>query len=250
MENSSKRWQISPELTPEADRSLKDFQQPLRQILFNRGYATPNSALNFLSATPPPHSEPTNLLGMEAAILRLDAAINHGEKIAIYGDYDADGVTATALLFQVLTSLGTQVEGYIPNRFDEGYGLNNEALDNLNERGIGLVVTVDCGVRSLEEANHASEIGLDLIITDHHHPADELPQARAVINPKQSGDNYPDKNLAGVGLAYKLANGLLDRLKVRGFPNAADIPNNELLDLVALGTVADLAPSSRKTAAW
>jgi single-stranded-DNA-specific exonuclease len=242
MENSSKQWQISPELTPEADQSLKDFQQPLRQILFNRGYATPSSALNFLAATPPPDTEPTNLLGMEAAISRLESAITHEEKIAIYGDYDADGVTATALLFQVLTLLGTQVEGYIPNRFDEGYGLNNEALDNLHARGIGLVVTVDCGVRSLEEANHARDLGLDLIITDHHHPADELPQALAVINPKQPGDNYPDKNLAGVGLAYKLAKGLLDHLKVRGFPGANDIPDDELLDLVALGTVADLAP--------
>ena len=242
MENSSKRWQIASELTPEADRSLKDFQQPLRQILFNRGYATPSSALNFLAATPPSHSEPTNLLGMEAAISRLESAISNGEKIAIYGDYDADGVTATALLFQVLTKLGTQVEGYIPNRFDEGYGLNNEALDSLHEGGIGLVVTVDCGVRSLEEADHARELGLDLIITDHHHPADELPHARAVINPKQSGDNYPDKNLAGVGLAYKLAIGLLEHLKVRDFPNADDIPDNEILDLVALGTVADLAP--------
>jgi single-stranded-DNA-specific exonuclease len=242
MEKSTKYWQIAPHLTPEADRSLKDFQQPLRQILFNRGYATPSSALNFLSATPPPNSEPTNLLGMELAISRLESAISHGEKIAIYGDYDVDGVTATALLVQVLSLLGTQVEGYIPNRFDEGYGLNNKALDNLHERGIGLVVTVDCGIRSLEEANHARELGLDLIITDHHHPADELPQAIAVINPKQPGDTYPNKDLAGVGLAFKLAKALIESLETSGQLKNITIEDADLLDLVALGTVADLAP--------
>jgi single-stranded-DNA-specific exonuclease len=242
MENTSKHWQIAPELTREADQSLKDFQQPLRQILFNRGYATPASTLAFLSAAPPPNSEPTNLLGMDAAVSRLVSAISNGEKIAIYGDYDADGVTATALLYQVLASLGSQVEGYIPNRFDEGYGLNNEALDSLHQRGISLVITVDCGIRSIDEANHARDLGLDLVITDHHHPGDELPEAVAVINPKQPGDNYPDKNLAGVGLAYKLAKGLLAQLNAKGYPKVGDILDEDLLDLVALGTVADLAP--------
>jgi len=242
MEKTSKHWQIAPGLTPEAELSLKDFQQPLRQILFNRGYATPSSALDFLSATPPPNSEPTNLIGMEPAVARLDSAISKGEKIAIYGDYDADGVTATALLFQVLTTLGAQVEGYIPNRFDEGYGLNIEALNALSTSGVDLVVTVDCGVRSLEEARHAQRLGLDLIITDHHHPADELPEVLAVINPKQPGDDYPAKDLAGVGLAYKLARGLLDQMKETSRAMYTEIDDTELLDLVALGTVADLAP--------
>jgi single-stranded-DNA-specific exonuclease len=242
MENSSKRWQIAPVLTPEAEKSLGDFQHPLRQILFNRGYSTPAAALNYLAATPPPDSEPSNLLGMESAVARLYSAIVKKEKIAIYGDYDADGVTATALMVQVLSALESQVEGYIPNRFDEGYGLNNKALDNLHEQGVDLIVTVDCGVRSIEEADHAKELGLDLIITDHHHPGEELPRVVAVINPKQLGDNYPDKNLAGVGLAYKLAVALLDHLRRVEYTRTDLIDEADLLDLVALGTVADLAP--------
>jgi single-stranded-DNA-specific exonuclease len=242
MVNSSKKWQIAPVLTPEAEKSLNDFPQPLRQILFNRGYSTQTSALNFLSATPPPLSEPNNLLGMGEAVSRLTAAIAKGESIAIYGDYDADGVTATALMVQVLTDIGARVEGYIPNRFDEGYGLNNEALENLKNQGVDLVVTVDCGVRSIEEANHAMKLGLDMIITDHHHPSDELPKVVSVINPKQSGDHYPDKNLAGVGLAYKLALALIKAERKNGSNRANGIDEADLLDLVALGTVADLAP--------
>jgi single-stranded-DNA-specific exonuclease len=134
------------------------------------------------------------------------------------------------------------VEGYIPNRFDEGYGLNNEALDSFKESAVSLVITVDCGIRSIEEAEHAREIGLDLIITDHHHPGDQLPPAAAVLNPKQPGDAYPDKNLAGVGIAYKLALALLSELRRTGDRLAADFDETQLLDLVALGTVADLAP--------
>lgn len=242
MDKSSKKWQIAPGLTPEAEKTLANFQQPLRQILFNRGYSTESSALNYLAAAPPPGSEPNNLLGMGEAVSRLTSAITHQEKIAIYGDYDADGVTATALMVQVLTALGANVEGYIPNRFDEGYGLNNEALDYLKERRVNLIITVDCGVRSLEEANHAKNLGMDLVITDHHHPSDELPQVISVINPKQNDDPYPDKNLAGVGLAYKLALALIDSEQKRGSFQADAIDKLDLLDLVALGTVADLAP--------
>jgi len=242
MQNSPKQWQIAAKLTPEAEESLKDFPQPLRQILFNRGYADRTAALNFLSASPPADSIPENLLGIQAAVPRLVSAIANGEYIAIYGDYDADGVTATALLVQLLTELEAHVEGYIPNRFDEGYGLNNEALDALKERGVKLVVTVDCGVRSVLEAQHAKDLGLDLIISDHHHPGDELPPALAVINPKQAGDPYPDKNLAGVGIAFKLGLALLEQLRRDGDQNAAAFDETQLLDLVALGTVADLAP--------
>lgn len=235
-----KRWQIAQVLTPAAEQSLKDFEQPLRQILFNRGYSDSESALSFLAATPPSNSEPHNLLGMEAALSRLSSAVNRGEKIAIYGDYDADGVTATALMYQVLTTLGAQVEGYIPNRFDEGYGLNKEALGSLSANGTSLVVTVDCGVRSIAEADYARQLGLDLIITDHHHPGDELPNVTAVINPKQTNDVYPDKDLAGVGLAYKLSAALLRKFEQN--QSVSPIEDSQLLDLVALGTVADLAP--------
>jgi single-stranded-DNA-specific exonuclease len=213
----------------------------LRQILYNRGYQLAEQASQFLEAAPPQGSDPLNMLGIEAAVDRLDYAILHGEKIAVYGDYDADGVTATALLVHALRLLDAQVWGYIPNRFDEGYGLNMEALRSLYEDDIKLVVTVDCGIRSLPEARYAAELGMELIISDHHHPGPSLPQALALINPKQDGDVYPEKNLAGVGLAYKLVQGLFDENNRRGNgPGFLDA--SQYLDLVALGTVADLAP--------
>ncbi len=234
----SPRWHIAPTIPPEAEAALHRFPPVLRSLLYHRGYTTYETARAFLQAEPPPGSEnPFTLQGMEAAVDRLAQAIAHGEPIAVYGDYDADGVTATALLVEVLRGLGATVRPYIPNRFDEGYGLNNDALTTLREEGIRLVVTVDCGIRSLAEADHARSLGLDLIVTDHHLPGPELPRALAVINPKQAGDPYPEKELAGVGLAYKLAQGLMQRLR----PDAAEAVR-DYLDLVALGTVADLAP--------
>jgi single-stranded-DNA-specific exonuclease len=176
------------------------------------------------------------MTGMRAATDRIQFAIKNNEPIAIYGDYDVDGVTATALLVETLKYLNANVRGYIPNRFEEGYGLNNNALDELQADGVKLVITVDCGIRSPGEALHAQTIGLDLIISDHHHPDGEnLPPALAVINPKQHGDVYPDKDLAGVGIAYKIAEALVSLQ-----PSAFSL--DSLLDLVALGTVADLAP--------
>jgi single-stranded-DNA-specific exonuclease len=214
----------------------------LRQILFNRGYTSPDSAERYLGAVEPAGTDPFQLLGMGDTVDRIEQALRKGEKIAIYGDYDADGVTATALLVEVLRDLGGEVSGYIPNRFDEGYGLNNEALDYLHTCGVAVVITVDCGVRSLPEADHARTIGLDLIISDHHHPSHELPVARAVINPKQPGDTYPEKNLAGVGLAHKIACALYTRLPHRRPGKSKQRSAEDHLDLVALGTVADLAP--------
>jgi len=231
----SKRWLIQPKLTSQADENLSAFPPILRQLLFNRGYATEASARAFLKAEANFDTDPFQMKNMGTAIERIRSALDHGEAIAIYGDYDVDGVTATALLLQTLRGFKANVRGYIPNRFDEGYGLNNEALDHLKKDGVKLVITVDCGIRSPKEAQYAQDIGLDLIITDHHHPSDELPPAFAIINPKQIGDLYPDKDLAGVGIAYKMAEAL-----VSFQPSASKL--NDLLDLVALGTVADLAP--------
>jgi single-stranded-DNA-specific exonuclease len=232
-----KRWLIPPALTAAADASLGAYPPVLRQILFNRGYATAAEANSFLNADPPSNTDPFLLRDMQVAVDRIRRALSAREQLAIYGDYDVDGVTATALLLQALRLLGGQVQAYIPHRFDEGYGLNTEALDSLMADGVGLVITVDCGIRSPAEALHAKKLGLDLIITDHHHPAaGALPEAQAVINPKQAGDLYPDKDLAGVGIAYKLAQALLQD----GGPSKPDL--GDLLDLVALGTVADLAP--------
>ncbi|HEY9153133.1 MAG TPA: single-stranded-DNA-specific exonuclease RecJ [Anaerolineales bacterium] len=229
----SKRWLIQPKPTSQADENLKGFPPILRQLLFNRGYATETEARAFLNAKTNFDTNPFQMKNMDAAIERIRFALDHQQAIAIYGDYDVDGVTATALLLQTLQRLNADVRGYIPNRFDEGYGLNNEALDHLKADGVELVITVDCGIRSPNEAQHARDIGVDLIISDHHHPSDELPPAFTIINPKQVGDLYTDKDLAGVGIAYKIAEALI---------GSGDISLMDLLDLVALGTVADLAP--------
>ena len=242
MHHLNKNWQIALPLPHEAETALHGFPPILRQILYNRGYSTPESAEQYLEAIPPSVTDPFEILNLPEAVDRLERAINHAELIAVYGDYDADGVTATALLVQVLEALGAQVHGYIPNRFDEGYGLNNEALTNLYKQSVKLVLTVDCGIRSFSEAEFAKNLGLDLIITDHHHPAKELPNAIAVINPKQSKDNYPEKNLAGVGLAYKLAQALISNFNQRNPESTRMLVPEDFLDLVAVGTVADLAP--------
>jgi len=242
-----KKWQIATRITPTADEALSQYPYVIRQILFNRGYATPEKASDFIQAVKPQGTDPHNLSNIEKAVERVRWAIEKNEAIVIYGDYDVDGVTATALLVENLKFLGAKVRGHIPNRFDEGYGLNSEALDNLKAEGVSLVITVDCGIRSLQEATHAQHIGLDLIITDHHQPSHEIPEAFAIINPKLPGDQYPDKDLAGVGLAYKLASALFHDIKN---PTNHEDQQRELneqildrsLDLVSLGTVADLAP--------
>ena len=234
----TKRWVIAPPITSQADEALSKFPPILKQVVFNRGLGTDAEARAFLKAQPNSNTDPFQLIGMSATVDRIRYALDHNEPVAIYGDYDVDGVTATALLVNTLQALGGDVRGYIPNRFDEGYGLNIEALDSLKAEGIKLVITVDCGIRSPDEARHAQTIGLDLVISDHHHPDGEnLPPAFAVINPKQHSDPYPDKDLAGVGIAYKIAEALLSVQ-----PSANGFQLSDLLDLVALGTVADLAP--------
>lgn len=236
-----KHWNISPHISPEADSALAAFPPLLRQVLFNRGFADDPSARAYLRGEPNSNTDPYQMTDMSTAIDRIRYAIQNNEPVAIYGDYDVDGVTATALLVETLKKLGADVRGYIPNRFDEGYGLNNNALDELKADGVKLVITVDCGIRSPAEAAHAQTIGLDLIISDHHHPDDDnLPPALAVINPKRHGDIYPDKDLAGVGIAYKIAEALLSDDGQSSVVNGQIL--NSLLDLVALGTVADLAP--------
>ncbi|MEP7136185.1 MAG: single-stranded-DNA-specific exonuclease RecJ [Chloroflexota bacterium] len=244
----TKRWTISPHITPQASEALTAFPAILQQILFNRGLGTDAEARAFLRAQPNFNSDPFQFTGMQTAVDRIQYALTHNEPIAIYGDYDVDGVTATALMVEALQKLGANVRGYIPNRFDEGYGLNTDALDSLKADGVKLVITVDCGIRSPNEALHSQTIGLDLIISDHHHPDGlNLPPALAVINPKQHGDIYPDKDLAGVGIAYKIIEALVSDRRPptddRGQPSVVSGLNlSDLLDLVALGTVADLAP--------
>ena len=239
MSIQSKRWQIAPPVDQQTLDRFQDLPPLVVQLLYNRKIRDSAAVREFLAVGAPGHN-PFQLKGMDAAVARLRAAIRLQEPIAIYGDFDTDGVTATALLVQTLSVLGARVRPYIPHRVDEGYGLNLEALRTLYRRGVHLVVTVDCGIRSFREVREASK-GMDLIVTDHHSVGDDLPPARAVINPKQAGCPYPFKELAGVGLAFKLAQALLKvHNKVGGQPVA--MVEEDLLDLVALGTVADLVP--------
>ena len=245
-----KRWQVLPPAPPEQLAAFPDLAPLIVQLLYNRQIRTVDEVQSFLSRSTAVDN-PFLLTGMNEAVTRLRQAIRSGEAIAIYGDYDVDGVAATALLVPTLRALGAQVIPYIPNRMEEGYGLNEGAVKALAQQGIKLVVTVDCGVRSTKEAALARRMGLDLIITDHHALGEELPAAVAVIDPRREDDRYPFKQLAGVGLAFKLAQALLRAEKrvpasrpMRGASaQGQDLPQEEdLLDLVALGTVADLAP--------
>jgi len=231
-----KKWIIAEKISPEINQKMEEFPPILRQLLMNRGIADPEEAKQFLAPTENQIHDPFLLLNMETAITRILTAVKNGEKIAIYGDYDVDGVTASVLLVQVLRRMKAEAEHYIPDRHSEGYGINCEALQKLKDEGYSLVVSVDCGVRSLKEAEYAREIGLDLIITDHHEPSDQIPVGFTVVCPKQPGDAYPFKELSGVGIAFKLAQGLLERNPVPG------TQASEWLDLVAVGTVADVVP--------
>jgi len=234
----SKRWRVAPPVGEEDLSRFPNTSPLLVQLLHNRGLDDPVEALEFLQGQAPGYS-PFALKGVNEAVGRLREAVRNGESIAVYGDFDADGVTATALLVQALSALGARVRPYIPSRVDEGYGLNIGALRKLYREGVRLVVTVDCGIRSVDEVERASR-KLDMIVTDHHSVGDQLPPARAVINPKQPGCHYPFKDLSGVGVAYKLAQGLL--LAQKGMGTPPSLAADDLLDLVALGTVADLVP--------
>lgn len=209
--------------------------RPLAQVLINRGLTSPNQVRNFRNAGLAQLRDPLEIPGMKLGAERVLRALQRGEAILVYGDYDVDGITSTALLTSFLRSQGGQVSYYIPDRMEEGYGLNSQALLQAKEDGIQLVVTVDCGVSALQEARSAAQVGLDLVITDHHQAPPELPQAVAVIDPKTDTTAQPWSNLAGVGVAYKLAQAVSDML---GNQSHCE----ELLDLVALGTVADIVP--------
>jgi single-stranded-DNA-specific exonuclease len=212
------------------------------RILVSRDLAEPTLAAAFLTPGLSGILDPFLMTGMEQAVQRLLTARSTAEKVCIYGDYDVDGISATVLLVSGLSAMGLQVGYHIPNRMEDGYGLNSEALDQIKEQGFRLAISVDCGVTALEEALFCRGIGLDLIITDHHQPLAELPEAVAVINPHRHDCSYPFKGLAGVGVAFNLLVALRSRLREAGLfrNNGPDV--RQWLDLVALGTIADLVP--------
>lgn len=247
----SKSWQLASPAALEDLNRYDGLSPVLAQVLYNRGQASPEEAVKFLSADGDDQGQYLVTLGqrcspLHKAIARIRQAIRGREPIVVYGDFDADGVTSTVLLVQVLTALGAEVKPYIPHRVDEGYGLNAEALRTLAQDGAKLVITVDCGIRSIEEVNDGNARGLDIIVTDHHTLGSELPDAYAVINPKCDGCRYSEPMLAGVGVAFRLAEALLTTYNGQ-FPQngAPPLQAEDLLDLVAIGTVADLAPLNR-----
>jgi single-stranded-DNA-specific exonuclease len=208
----------------------------LAALLINRGYADERAARIFLSPTYDQLHEPYDMLGMKEAVARLQRAITNGERVLIYGDYDVDGTTGTAILLRALKLLNANVGFHIPHRFTEGYGIQQAALQKAFDDGCKLVVSVDCGIRAHEPLYWAREVGLDVIITDHHLPDEKegAPPAFAVLNPNQAGCEYPDKNLAGVGVAFKLVHALF-----RENGREAQVP--AFMKVVAIGTVADVA---------
>ena len=241
----TKNWIIAEPIPSKIEEALGEFHPIMRQLLYNRGYTTLDDAIRYVLAQTPISTDAYDLLGIPQAVERIIWGVKNKEQIAIYGDFDVDGVTATALLSHALKFMGADVLGYIPNRFNEGYGLNIEALNKLHEGGIRLLITVDCGIRSLLEVDHARRLGMDLIITDHHQPSSELPAAQAIINPKQPQEQYPEKDLAGVGLAYKLIaamNNPTTLRKMKSLIGMSPPSEDDYLDLVTLGTIADLVP--------
>ncbi|HEV8167755.1 MAG TPA: DHH family phosphoesterase, partial [Pyrinomonadaceae bacterium] len=208
----------------------------LAALLINRGYADEHAARLFLSPTYDQLHEPYDMLGMKEAVARLKHAVETREPILIYGDYDVDGTTGTAVLLRALKLLGANAGFHIPHRFTEGYGIQQAALEKAVAGGYKLVVSIDCGIRAHEPLYWARDNGLDVIITDHHLPDEKegAPPAFAVLNPNQAGCTYPDKNLAGVGVAFKLVHALF-----REYGREAQVP--AFMKVVAIGTVADVA---------
>ncbi|MFF5396737.1 single-stranded-DNA-specific exonuclease RecJ [Peribacillus butanolivorans] len=199
-------------------------------LLVNRGLDTIESARSFLFVKNQTFHDPFLLKDMDKAVYRIKEAIQNGEKIRVFGDYDADGVTSTTVMVTTLTRLGADVDFYIPNRFTEGYGPNPMAFRLAAEQGVKVLITVDTGISAVDEAKLASELGMDYILTDHHEPGPELPEALAIIHPKLEDSSYPFEDLAGVGVAFKLAHALLGELP------------EDLLEIAAIGTIADLVP--------
>ena len=213
------------------------------QVLAARGIATAEQGREFLAARLADLPDPFLLQDMEAAVSRLVQAIRDGERIAVHGDYDVDGVTGTALLVENLRAFGADVVFHVPLRLTEGYGLSVSALEQAAADGVKVVVTVDCGISALDAARRAAELGLELIVTDHHQPPDRLPEALAIINPRRTDCSYPCKDLAGVGVAFMLIVALRQRLRSAGVWSGAREPDlRYALDLVALGTIADIVP--------
>jgi single-stranded-DNA-specific exonuclease len=235
-----KRWNIRP-AAPQAEELARALKvSPITaQVLINRQVTDVEQARSFLSPKLAELIEPDNMPGVGRAVERIKRALADKDRIAIYGDYDVDGITGVAILWHLLTILGAAVEYYIPHRIDEGYGLNDDAVRQLAEAGVNLLITVDCGITAVDEAALVSQSGIDLIITDHHQPADQLPKATAIVHPGM--ESYPNPNSSGAMVALKLAWAIANEFKTNG-QTRSDLREFLLnaTTLAAMGTIADV----------
>lgn len=231
--NVNKRWLVNKTNQEFLEYLSKktSVSKALVQILVNRGYKDAESIKDFLAPSLENLHDPFLMPDMKRAVERIKASSGNSETVLVCGDYDADGITATALLVSVLRMLGIKTRYHIPDRITEGYGLNKNAIQKALSLGSKLLITADCGISSEEEVSMAISQGIDVIITDHHEPPKNLPDAMAIINPHRTDSEYPFKNLAGVGVAYKLAQALTQDSRLEDF-----------LELVAIGTIADSVP--------
>ncbi len=229
-----KLWRVAPRAPADVAAGLSDFSPLAAQLLYNRGVTDLPGAKAFLSRDESLLQDPFLLPNIEAAVSRISRALRDGETIGVFGDFDADGVTGTALLVEGLSRLGGRVVPYLPHRITEGHGLNSQAVRSLHDQGVTLLITVDCGVTSVDEVSEAASLGMDTVITDHHTTLPRLPDACAIVNPKLDGSTYPFPHLAGVGLAFKLVTAL--------YAHADRAWDESLLQLAALGTVTDVTP--------
>src|SRR5215471_18089185 len=231
------RWDVNAcdESAASALAAAIGIEAPVARLLCQRGISDPELASRFLHPSLDHLHDPMRLADMSAAVDRILAAIARKETIAIHGDYDVDGITSTVILRRALELLGADVVHFIPERLKDGYGLQPAAIERLHADGVQLIVSVDCGIRGQDAARRARELGVDLIITDHHEPDAELPPALAVINPKRRDCSYPDKYLAGVGVALKLVQALCRRAD-----REAWMPG--FIKVAAIGTLADVVP--------
>ena len=234
-------WKLLPE--PEKPLLYRGAGALVSRLLYNRGITDPSTAEIFLKADKRLTIDPFSVPDMHLAVNRVYKALLSGEKIAIYGDFDADGITATALLVQGLAELGGDVVPYIPHRMQEGYGLRIPALEKLRNQGVTLVITVDTGITAFAEIEKAHRMGMEILVTDHHVPLNALPPAGIIVDPKRTDSTCPFKEFAGVGVAFKLLEGLLSGSR------RDDLLNNSL-ELVTLGTITDMSPLVSENRHW
>jgi single-stranded-DNA-specific exonuclease len=232
---SRSRWNVLPPPPDFTKYENAGYSSIIGRILYHRGLTEPARIQHFIDSDVSLCGDPYLLPGMHQAVSRIYRAMLSGEKIAIFGDFDTDGVSATALMVEGLSLLGVQAVPYIPHRLTEGYGLKAASLEKLYREGITLVISVDCGISAVSAVEHAGKIGLDVVITDHHTPLKVIPETVAVIDPKLPGSEYPFSELSGVGVAFKLMQALLQSV-------GKEEQITRFLDLVALGTVADMVP--------